>query len=402
VSEGRLRRAILYAILFGTMLMFGLIESVRGVSFPLIRNEFDLPFERQGLMVSLFSLAFVLSNIIAGIFLGRFGIKSSAFAGYSSICLGIAFVFFVPGFSLVAFSLFVVFFGFGFLDVGMNALASRLFVTKAAMQMNLLHAFYGIGSIIGPLVAGLVVTVGGHGWRSAYVLMLPVVLLLFAMAVFARFPRDDTATAEPECDTNANASHKTFFDALRSPMVWLLALALGIGVAVESNTSNWGPLYFYDLYEIDPATDGARFLSVFFLLFTVSRLVCGPIVERAGYVRSLIAATALTLVVLVVGFSLGARGIFVLPALGFLVALFWPTLMAVSIVSFGRDAPVFGGALIAISGIVNTASQYLVGLTNRIFGPAWGYRSTIVYTVALVVLLSFVYRELRRRKVKNL
>jgi len=401
VKRPGVRRILLFVLLFGTMLMFGLIENIRGVSFPLIRDEFDLPFERQGLMVSLLSFAYVVSNVIAGIFLGRFGIKPAAFAGYSAILLGLVLVFFMPGFFPVTFALFAVFGGFGFLDVGMNALASKVFVTKAALLMNLLHSFYGIGAIIAPGVAGFIVRNTEHGWRSVYLFSLPLVLAIVVLATVVRFPGSAGGGTEGDGPEN-DGERKSFFDALKTPMVWLLAVTLGLALVIEAITPNWGPLYFYDVHGLDPAAEGAAFLSSFFLLFTVARLVCGPLVEKIGYVRSLLGVAVLTFAVFAVGFSAGARGIFVLPALGFLVALFWPTLMAVAIVSFGRDAPVFAGATIAVAGIVNTAVQFVVGVTNRVIGPAWGYRSGLVYTVLLIFVLLLLYKNLRRKNVRNI
>ena len=398
----KIQRVLLYVLLFGTMLMFGLVENIRGVSFPLIRDGFDVPFERQGFMVAMLSLAYVASNIIAGIFLGRFGIKPSAFAGYSAIFLGIVLVFFMPGFFSITAALFVVFGGFGFLDIGMNALASRVFVTKAALLMNLLHSFYGIGAIIGPRAAGFIVNSTEFDWRYAYLFSLPLVLLLIVLGIVTRFPKDGQEAEPGGSVASDGGNRKSFFDALKTPMVWLLALTLGLALILEAKTPNWGPLYFQDVYGLDPATYGATFLSAFFLLFTLARLLCGPVVERLGYVRSLLGVTGLILVVLFVGFSMGARGILVLPALGFLVALFWPTLMAVAIVSFGRDAPVFAGATIAIAGLLNTVVQYLVGITNRVIGPAWGYRSIVVYTVLLAFVLLVLYKNLKRRNIRKI
>ena len=74
------------------------------------------------------------------------------------------------------------------------------------------------------------------------------------------------------------------------------------------------------------------------------------------------------------------------------------TIMAVGIQSFGKDAPVFSSAMIAISGLINAAVQYVVGLTNKFFGPAWGYRSTVVYNVLLIIALSLLYRMLKTQE----
>ncbi|MCL2558439.1 MAG: MFS transporter [Treponema sp.] len=397
------RRVMLFALLFGTMLIFGFIDNIRGVSYPLIRDEFSVSFERQGFMISMLSLAYVVSNILAGIFLGRFGIKPAAFAGYSAVALGLVYVYFSPGFSSVVIALVLISAGFGFIEIGINALASRVFVAKAALLMNLLHSFFGIGSMLGPPVAGAIAGGAGLGWRAAYLFSLPLALLIFALAMIARFPKEGEGVEDESPAPNADSGErKSFFDALKSPLVWLMALALGLALVLEVSTPNWGPLYFQDLHGLDPTGAGATFLSAFFLLFTLARLLCGPLIEKIGYVRSLLAAAILSLAVFALGFALGENGIFALPALGFLVALFWPTLMAVAIISFGKDAPVFAGATIAIAGLINTVVQFLVGLTNSAIGPAWGYRSSMIYTIVLIFALLALYKKLKARGIKKI
>jgi len=392
-----LRRVLLFILLFGTMLIFGIIENIKGVSYPLIKEQFGASWEQQGLMVSMLSIAYVSFSVIAGIFLGRFGIKPSFLFGFSALCAGLFSMFFMPGFFLTAAALFVVFAGFGFFEVGLNALATRLFITKAALLMNLLHSFYGIGAMIGPKAAGLIAGNARFGWRYVYFFSLPLALAFFIPTIFIRFPEESRETALTAEAGQKKVSRKSFFDALKSPVVWLMSVTLGLCVTVEMSTSNWGVMYFNDVYKINPSTDGASFLSAFFLLFTVSRLVCGLFVEKIGYMRTLLFSASIVLAVFIAGFLLGEKGIYLLPSLGFFVAQFWPTLMAVAIVSFGVDAPVFSSAMIAISGLLNAAIQFFIGLTNKFLGPAWGYRSAVVYTLLLIIALGMLYRKLGTR-----
>ena len=396
------RRILLFCLLFGTMLIFGLIENIKGVSFPLIKSDFGASWEQQGLVVSMTAVAYVSFSIIAGIFLGRFGIKPSFLFGLAVLCLGVTSIFFMPGFFLTTAALFIIFAGFGFIEVGLNALATRVFLTRTAMLMSILHAFYGIGAIFGPKAAGIITNNVHFGWRYAYLFSLPIVLLLFVPALLTRFPerRMEAGSSGGAATAAGRAERKSFFDALRSPMVWLLSVILGLAVVVEMNSSNWGVLYFQDVYGFNPSTDGASFLSAFYLIFTISRLICGLFIEKIGYIRSLLGASVIVLIIFVAGFFMGEQGIHVLPALGFFVALLWPTIMAVAIVTFGEDAPVFSSAMIAIGGLINAGVQFLVGLTNRVFGPAWGYRSSFIYTVLLIIGL-LLLRHIHKRANKE-
>ena len=179
---------MLFVLLFSTMLIFGMIENFKGVSFPLIKTEFNASWEQQGMMVSIITLGYVGFSIIAGIFLGRFGIKPSFLSGLAVISISLLVVYFTTSFFAAAACLFVVFAGFGFFEVGVNALASRIFITKAALLMNMLHAFYGIGAIIGPKAAGVLTNNAGLDWRTIYLLSLPLVFLIFIPSVFLKFP----------------------------------------------------------------------------------------------------------------------------------------------------------------------------------------------------------------------
>jgi fucose permease len=391
------QRLLLFFLLFGTMLIFGLVENIKGVSYPLIKAEFNATWEQQGLMVSLLSLSYVIFSMVAGIFMGRFGIKPAFLAGFTAIILGLVTVFFMPAFRTVAAALLLVFAGFGFFEVGLNALAARVFTSKAGLLMNLLHAFYGIGAIVGPKAAGLLTDSTSFGWRWIYLFCLPLALIFFIPAFFTPFPEKTGKAAEDGelAETGKAApARKSFFGALRSPMVWLFAITMGLMVVIEMSSANWGALYFQDVYGMDPKTMGAAFLSAFFMAFTLSRLVCGFFVEKIGYMRSLIGLSIIISAVFLIGFILGSRGIFVLPLLGFFIALFWPTLMALAIVYFREDAPVVASVMIAVSGFLNAGVQFLVGLTNRFFGPAWGYRSTLIYTVLLIGMLFILKKSL--------
>ena len=391
----KFQRVMLFFLLFSTMLIFGMIENFKGVSFPLIKAEFNASWEQQGLLVSVISISYVVFSIVAGIFLGHFGIKPSFLSGFTAILIGLFTIYFVPGFFTAGVCLFFIFAGFGFFEVGINALASRVFVKKAAMLMNMLHAFYGIGAIIAPKTAGLIANNAGLNWRMIYLLALPVVLILFIPSIFVKFP-------ERKNENGSDAVKRmSFFDALRNPMVWFFSFILGVGVIIEMSSPNWGSLYFQDIYGLDPRTSGAAFLSAFFICFTISRLCSGILFEWIGYMRSLIGFSIIILVIYTIGFIMGPGGIYLLPVLGIFIGPLWPTLMVVAIRHFGENAPVMTSAMIAIAGTLNSVVQLLIGLTNRFFGPAWGYRSVLVYALLYIVLLIVLNNKLKSKAETN-
>jgi fucose permease len=364
------------------MLLFGFIENIKGVSYPLIKAEFGAGDGQQGIMVSVLAMSYVFFCALGGFCIAKLGVKTGFLAGFLCMGLGLGLAYIMPSWWTTGAALFVVFAGFGLFEVGINALATQLFTSRAALLMNLLHFFYGAGSVASPRVAG--VLAGRYSWRFIYLACVPLTLVFFVPALGVKFPAKPKAR-EGEKDMGV-------FDALKNTKVWLFSVVLGLMIVAEMSSTNWGSLYFQDVYSLDPRTSGAGFVSNFFVLFTVSRLLSGFLIEKIGYMRSLFGAVLAVIGIFVAGFALGKNGVYLLPVLGFFVAIFWPTLMAVAMGYFGSRAPVITSVMIVLGGLLNSGVQLLIGFINELCGPAWGYRSCLFFAVVLLAALLVLHR----------
>ena len=382
---------VLFIIIYATMFLFGLVENVKGVSFPLIKTEFGVDYDSQGGLVSLTWFGYVTFCLAASLFLQRFGIKRSILAGYALVGLGAVATLLAPSFWLAAMTLLIVNAGFGFFEVGANALAAVVFTSRTALMMNLMHFFYGFGAIAGPKTAGFLTDAFGLNWRQVYLAVMLPIGLAFLFIAFTRFQ----GRAGRESPTSGG-SGVTFQTALKQPLVWLFCLTLGFMEVIEFGAANWGGLYLQDVYNLDPRVVGASFVSLFYILFTCARLFGGPLVERLGDVRSLELALGSVVIVFLVGFALGINGIWILPVSGLFIGIMWPTLMAYAMRVFGGDAPIVTSVIITVSGAVNGIFQFIIGLTNYFAGEAWGYRSCLLYAIVVMLLLGLLSRQVKR------
>lgn len=393
-SEKR-SKLTLYIIIYATMLMFGLVENVKGVSFPLIKSEFGVNYDSQGGLVSLTWFGYVLFCLAASLFLHRYGIKRSILAGYLAVVIGSLATMAAPSFWTATATLLIVNTGFGFFEVGANALASVVFTSRAALMMNLMHFFYGFGAITGPKAAGVLIDSLHLTWRQVYLVVIIPIAGIFLFILFTRFHGQAGGGGEQENSPNP-AVKITFWRALSHPIVWLFCLTLGFMEVIEFGAANWGGLYLKDVYGLDPSVTGASFVSLFYIQFTLARLFGGIFIEKIGYIRSLMIATAGAMIVFIVGFGLGQSGIWVLPTTGLFIGIMWPTLMAVAMRFFGTDAPIITSVIITVSGAVNGIFQFGIGLTNFLAGEAWGYRSCVLYAILCLVLLALLARQIKR------
>jgi fucose permease len=387
-QTGKFRRVFLFFILYGAMFLFGFVENVKGVSYPLIKAEFNAGDGQQGIMVSVLAMGYVFFCALGGFCISRYGIKPDFLTGFFCMILGLGLAYIMPSLWTTAAALFVVFAGFGLFEVGINALATQIFTRRAALLMNLLHFFYGAGSALSPRAAGVIAA--AYSWRFVYLACVPPVLFFFVLALGAKFP------AKPEARTDGEKD-MSFFDALKNTKVWLFSVVLGLMVVAEMSSTNWGSLYFQDVYDLDPKTSGASFVSTFFIFFTISRLLSGFLIEKIGYMKSLFGAVLAVIGIFVAGFALGKHGIYALPFLGFFVAIFWPTLMAVAMGYFGRHAPIMTSVMIVLGGLLNSGIQLLIGFINEYRGPPWGYRSCLLFACILFAALLLLHRKMSGR-----
>jgi len=381
----------LVLITFGNMTLLGFLNSMRGVSFPLIKNSFNVSYSDMGLLSALSSFAAVCFCIVAGIYMSRYGLKRTVITAFCFVILGAGSLFFAFNFWMAVGFYLILQSGFGFFEISLNGTGVRVFTRKSGLMMNLLHFFFGLGAIGGPRFMGFMVDRIGLRWQDVYPLTLIIVFVLLAFTLAIRFPGRE--------DSSASLEKPSFWISMKDPMVWFFGFILGLSGSMEGCSVAWSGLYLQDVYGLDPSTAGALFISVFYILYTLSRFFSGFIIEKTGYMRSLIISCAALFILFITAFSLGRTGIYILPVTGFFIAILWPTALAMSIGVFKERAQTVSSAIICIAFTTSGILQYGIGLTNRFLGAAWGYRSCVVYSIILGILLFSL--SLRVRKISQ-
>jgi len=388
---GSRRRVPVIVITFANMTLFGFIGSMKGVSFPLIKNSFNASYENMGLMNALIYLTAVCACITAGIFMNRFGLKKAIAASFAFIILGAGSLYFASMFWMTVGLYLILQSGFCFFEISLNGVGVRVFTVKSGLMMNLLHFFFGLGAIGGPRFMGFMVHRMGMKWQEVYPLVLIPAFILLIISLMIRFPG--------KVETADTQDKPTFWTALKDPMVWFLGFILGIACGLENCSVAWSGLYLQDVYGLSPTTTGAAFVSMFYLLFTISRFSSGFIIEKTGYMKSIFASAIIIFIFFVAAFSLGIKGIYLLPVTGFFIAIMWPTIIAINVGVFKERAQAATSAIICITFTLNGIIQYGVGLSNRFLGAAWGYRSFIL--LCSIILVGLLFLLVRRNKARG-
>ncbi|MCL5996202.1 MAG: MFS transporter [Chloroflexi bacterium] len=374
-------------VAFASMLLFGFVENVKGTLIPPIRETFQVSYASIGMMLFIGSSGYLSATFLGGIAGDRFGQKRVLAAGYGLILVAGLGMSAAHSFALVCVLMFLLNAGFGSLEVGVNALGARIFVRNAALMMNLTHFFYGVGSMAGPEYAARML-LADRPWGEVYAFATALVVVVFAILALTKLPGMTKQQAEQRLSMRHIAA---------DGKVWLFVAALSLFVVVELGTGNWLISFLRGAYGMG-ADESARFLSLFFVFFTLGRLVGGYVAERVGYVRCLALFAVAILCLYAGGFALGRDGVLLFSVTGFFISVMYPTFMAMIMKEFTSGTGSVMGFIITAVAAVTMLFNWVVGQTSDLLGVAAGFASFMPYTALAGVLLLLLNRRLRFNK----
>jgi fucose permease len=383
----RRRTVLLVGLAYAAFVSLGLPDALTGVAWPSVRNEFGLSLDALGALSITGTTGYLISSFSSGRILSGIGV------GWLLILSCLATAISLLGYA--AAPLWVVMVGLGLLgglgagaiDAGLNTYAADNFSPRT---MNWLHASFGLGASVGPIIMSSVIS-WGQSWRVGYLIVGVAQLVLAGFFAITRghwHAHAEEARAEPV--RNAPMRH-----TLMLPTAWLSILLFFLYTGLEFGAGLWLYTLLTEARGVQPAEAGV-WVSVYWGSLTVGRLVSGAIVARIT-VRTLlqlcmfgtIAGVVLIWVNLAPLLSLAGAAL-----LGLALAPMFPSLVSLTparmgpahsanTIGFQVAAAMLGGAVfVALFGLI--ADQF--GL--EMLGP---------YLLVIAVLLTTVFELLERR-----
>jgi FHS family Na+ dependent glucose MFS transporter 1 len=170
----------------------------------------------------------------------------------------------------------------GVVATGANTLIQWTHGAKAGPFVNALHFFFGLGAFLSPFILGLLLSVGA-AYSDAYIL-----LALFDISVGAAVLVRLSPPQPPQVVHLEAAATRTQRSYL-APIVVAAMLFLFFYVSAEITFGGWLPTYAVKLGLADAAL-AAYLISLFWLAFTIGRLISIPVAVRFSSAHVLVAA----------------------------------------------------------------------------------------------------------------
>ncbi len=273
---------LVLAIAFASYVLLGLPSGLLGVAWPSIRESFGLSLDAMGTMLTTVTIGHILSSFNRGRLIARFGAGALLMIG--SILMGASMLGYVMApnwWSMVAFGLLLGL-GSGTTDAGLNTYIAENY---EARHMNWLHASFGIGVTIAPVIMTTVLNMG-QSWRWGYAL---VVVLEAVLAACYALTRKLWRSAEPtsaRADPGLPTGKALSLHSLKLPIVWLGIVLFIMHPGIETVAGNWVYSLFTEARSV-AANTASLWVSIYWGSLTVGRLVLGSVADRLGVDRLL-------------------------------------------------------------------------------------------------------------------
>lgn len=318
-------RAGLFLVLmsFGSFVMLGMPDGIRGAAWPSIYPEFGVSIGSLGVWLTMGTFGYMVSSFNSGRVLARLGTGRALSLGIGLMGTAVIAYTLVPSWWMLVALGFVFGLGSGTIDAGLNTFVAAHFPPSL---MYWLHASFGLGTTLGPLVMVAVISVN-QSWRVAYLFAGSIQLTLALIFWLTQKRWND----EPHPSASAQIlAHKTpANETLRVPDVWLSVLFFFIYAAVEFTPNEWGVSIMTKERGLDPTT-AASWMSTYWGAFTIGRIVPG-FITRFLPVNTYLRVMMLGMIVGAGLFALNPTpelGLIGLPILGFSIAPIFPALIS--------------------------------------------------------------------------
>jgi fucose permease len=305
---------------------------------------------------------------------------ASLFAGFAGYSVS-------NTFWVLALAMTIVGLGLGSIEVGGNLIIVDLHRHDKGRYLNLLAFFHGVGSMVAPLYAGQLLDMG-VSWRRIYQSGIMVVLLLFVYFLLVKYPQ----TSSPgQNKLDIKALGRSAF----SRRMILFYVVIAIYVAAEIGIGAW-LVEFLQQAKSQSVMMSSLFLSLFFGAITAGRFVGSFLVERVGYLKSMLGAALASVACAAVGTFAPAPMAFFLPLTGLFFSIIFPTATAAVSDLHQENVGTILGLLFTFGGVGGMLGPWTIGFLSDWMGIQAGFGMISVFCIGMSITFGLLVREQNR------
>ena len=269
----------LILLAYVAFIALGMPDGLLGVAWPSIRAGFSIPLDALGMLLAAAVTGYMTSSFLSGTLISRMGVGNllalscaltgSALVGYTL----------VPSWWMMVALGVMAGLGAGAIDAGLNTYVAAHF-GEGLMQW--LHASYGIGVTLGPIIMTLALT-NLDSWRVGYRVVGGFQFFMaacFVLTLSLWNARDD-APKESEPEKKLTDYNTPMSETMRQTKVWLSVLLFFLYVGAEVTLGTWAYSLLTESRGVPPQIAGF-WAGSYWATFTIGRILAGVYAKRMG------------------------------------------------------------------------------------------------------------------------
>lgn len=269
------RQLFVVAIAYFSFIVLGMPGAMLGVAWsPYMRETFDQPRDAVALVLFASTAGYFLASFVSGWLMARLPAASLLALSCTLGAIGVLGYAIAPSFTLLVLAGLFGGTGAGILDGGMNVYFAAHYGPRL---MNWLHACFGIGSTLAPLMMDAILN-SDTSWRIG-----PAIIggMYLSLVVLFLLTRQSWPSLKMTHQSEEPVQHANALSTLRMPIVWLGIILFMAYAGVELSAGQWSFSLFHE--ERGVSESAARFwVSLYWGSFTIGRIFFGAVINRVN------------------------------------------------------------------------------------------------------------------------
>lgn len=262
---------ILLFVIYIVFIALGLPDSLFGVAWPIVHNEFGIAESFASTYSIIVSITTGGISFIAGTLIRKFGTAKVTLVSVLITFAGLIGISFAPNIVVMMIIAVLMGYGAGAIDTGVNNFVALHY---KAHHMNWLHCFWGVGITVSPLIMAPFLTENSSAWRNGYRVIALLELLIAVIVMFSVKKWQSVENASKKETPEEGSSGGKIKDILKIKGVVFGILSLGLYCTMEFLLTTWGATYAVNVFDVTP-DEAAKWVSLFFGGIMTGRLLSG-------------------------------------------------------------------------------------------------------------------------------
>ena len=375
-------RIYIFFTLFYAYFVLALFECARGSFIPFFLTDFSINNSSISIIISISQLGCVIGYFLAGNASQKYGQKFTFIIG-TLLCSVVALSsLFLNNVALLCLFYFLFNFGRSFLCISVDSIVPMVSFGYEVLFINITHFMYGLGSFTGQKIYGNLLF-NNVSWKSIYFVLGFVFLLSVIFVLFIKIPKNKYVESKIEYNK------KEFY---KNPLLIIFIVCFALNGAGEGMMTTWFINYMSSTYNFTPLVT-AKYSSIFFITFSLGRLLGGFILHKIGTMRGLKIFMGMASLCVALGLILRENGLIIISIAGFFFSVTFPTLIVLISSTFKECSSLAIGTITTWNSLIYIGITMLIGFLNDLTGSYVTFYLTAIFMAVALVLIIIIDKK---------